>query len=338
MDRQYSRRQVVQGAGAVGLVLLAGCGRLPWQAPHQPRIPRMGYLEVTASTNAETQKQINVFEGCLVELGWLAGQNLQIEYRFADEQFERLATLADELVQLPVDVLVAVGAGTTRVAKNATSTIPIVMLLGSDPVGLGLIASLGRPGGNVTGLSQIAVELIGNRLEMLQAVVPNASLVGFLWNAALAGRGGELQLTERDAHALGLQVRELDVRAAEEFEAAFEIAVRDQVQAVLVQNNFLANAHKGRIADLALRSRLPTISALTDYPATGGLMAYGPNQAAHFRQGAVYVDKILKGAKPADLPVEQPREFEFVINLRTAQALGLTIPPHVLLQTTEVIQ
>jgi putative tryptophan/tyrosine transport system substrate-binding protein len=336
--RGWSRRRIVQGAGAVGLGLLAGCGRWPWQAPHQPKIPRMGYLEVTASANAETQKQINVFEGRLAELGWLAGQNLRIEYRFADEQYERLANLADELVQLPVDVLVAVGAGTTRVAKNATSTIPIVMLLGSDPVGLGLIASLGRPGGNVTGLSQIAVELTGKRLEHLQTIVPNASLVGFLWNAALTGRGGELQVTERDAHVLGLQVRELDVRAAEEFEAAFELAVREQVQAVLVQNNFLANAHKGRIAELALRSRLPTISALTDYPATGGLIAYGPNQADHFRQGAAYVDKILKGAAPADLPVEQPMRFDFAINLKTAQALGLTIPPHVLLQATEVIQ
>jgi putative tryptophan/tyrosine transport system substrate-binding protein len=162
--------------------------------------------------------------------------------------------------------------------------------------------------------------------------------VGFLWTATLPGRGDELQVTERDAHALGLQVRELDVRAAEEFETAFGIAVREQMQAVLVQNNFLANAHKGRIAELALRSRLPTMSGVTDYPATGGLMAYGQNQADHMRQGAGYVDKILKGASPADLPVEQPMRFDFVINLKTAQELGLTIPHHVLLQATEVIQ
>jgi putative tryptophan/tyrosine transport system substrate-binding protein len=207
-----------------------------------------------------------------------------------------------------------------------------------DPVAFGLTASLARPGGNVTGLSSIAQQLNGKRLELLKDAVPVISRVAVLWNPAIADRGAEFPETEAAGRALGLTIQSLEVRAAEELARAFAAAIQDRADALLTLDNFLLSAHLGQLVDFTTHHRLPWMSANRDWTEAGGLLAYGPNLTGQFHRAAYYVDRILKGAKPADLPVEQPMTFEYVINLKTAQALGLTIPHHVLLQATEVIQ
>jgi putative tryptophan/tyrosine transport system substrate-binding protein len=332
---RLSRRQVVQGAGTVGLGLLAGCGRLPWQEQPPAKVPRIGFLSGTSAVSGAAA--VEAFRQGLREHGYVEGQNIVVDYRFAEAEADQRRALAAELVQLPVDVIVTAGTLAVRAAKDATATIPIVVARGDDLVAFGLVASLARPGGNVTGLSTIALQLSQKRLELLKEAVPGASRVAVFWNPAIPERASEFSELASVAEALGVQLQSLEVSGTEGFESAFEAATRERADALLTLDNALTSVYRSRLVDLALRSRLPMISADRALAEAGGLMSYGPNFNEQYRRAAYYVDRILRGAKPADLPVEQPSTFDFAINLKTAQALGLTIPHHVLLQATEII-
>ena len=335
-----SRRQVVQSAGAVGLGLLAGCGRLPGQAtaPAPAKMPRLGFLAEVVDPNELTSPNHAAFLQGLRELGHVDGESISIEWRSAEGRLERLPALATELASLPADVIVASGPASIRAAEHATRTIPIVMLGSADPVGTGLVASYARPGGNVTGPSMRAPEMSGKRLELLKEVVPGASRVAVLRYMGEATEPPEWADTQEAAQALSVQLLSLEVRSPAELESAFDSAVRERAEALLIIPAPFFRPHRARLAELAARSQLPAMYQAKLYVEAGGLMAYGPSFPASFHRAAYYVDRILKGTKPADLPIEQPMRFEFVINLRTAQALGLTIPQSVLLQVTEVIQ
>ena len=332
--RVLSRRQLVQGAGAVGLGLLAGCGRWPGQAQPAGSVHWIGFL----SFDPWNLTALEAFRQGLHEHGYIEGQNVSIEARWAEGSEERLREFTADLVRRQMDVIVAVGGPAVAAAMQATTTIPIVMPASADPVGSGIIASLARPGGNVTGLSAVPAGLSGKRLELLKETVPALSRVAVLWNPSNPAHARPLQETEMAAQHLGIQVHAVETRAPDALEDAFVVASREQAQAVVVLPDGEFFEHRARLADLALKSRLPTMYEWREAAEAGGLLAYGPNRAARYRRAAYYVDRIIKGTKPADLPVEQPREFEFVVNLKTAHALGLTIPPHVLLQATEVIQ
>jgi putative tryptophan/tyrosine transport system substrate-binding protein len=331
----WSRRQLVQGAGAVGLGLLAACGRLPGQAP-APRVPRIGYL---AGGQGGAGPSRDAFLEGLRELGYVDGQNIVIEYRYVGAQADQFDALAGELVNLPVDVLVVVGARPTQAAQSATSTIPVVIAFTSDdPVAAGLVASLARPGGNVTGLSAISPQLSGKRLELVQETVGGGAPIAVLWNAANPAPRARFEETQAAAQVLGVPVQSLAVREASDLDRAFEAAVRERAAALIALRDSLTLSSQAQLVELAAKHRLPAMYEDRVWTDAGGLMAYGPSIPDMSRRAATYVDKILKGAKPSDLPVEQPMRFDFVINLKTAQALGLTIPHHVLLQATEVIQ
>jgi putative tryptophan/tyrosine transport system substrate-binding protein len=335
MPHRWTRRQVVHAAGAVGLGLLAGCGRLPGQA-QAPKVYRVGYVADRLQGN-EVSISFGAFRESMRELGYVEGQNVVYEFREGPfDQFDRLRELAAELARLPLDVIVAQGTPHALMARQATTTIPIIFTPIIDPVEAGLVASLARPGGNVTGGSLMATQLSEKRLELLVQVVPGLSRV-----AVLAGsRGQELALRqiEAAAHMLGLELQVLVVGGAEELEAVFDAAIRDGAGGILPLAHLVFNINARRVVELAERSRLPGSYPTRVFVEQGGLMAYTPSAAWQRRSSAYYVDRVLKGAHPADLPVEQPREFDFVVNLKTAQALGLTIPHHVLLQATEVIQ
>ena len=273
------------------------------------------------------------------ELGYVEGQNLLVEWRSADGDYDRLSELAAELIRLPVDLIVAEGPA-TRAAMNVTSVIPIVMVGAQDPVASGWVASLARPGGNVTGPSNITVQLSAKQLQLLQQVTPELSRVAVLWHtlpnsSSGAGPAGLLEL-QSAAPALGIQLQSLQVADASDFERVFDTAAREHAEALIVRQDAFIASQLPRVVDLGLRSGLPTMYPRRAYVEAGGLMSYGAVEDSA-RRAAVYVDKILKGARPADLPVEQPTNFNFVINLKTAEALGLTIPQHVLLQATEII-
>jgi putative ABC transport system substrate-binding protein len=328
-----SRRQLILGAGSAGLALLAGCGRLPWHAAPPPRIPRIGALTGDPPGGALRE----AFVQGLREHGYEEGRNIVVEWRLfagADE----LPRLAAELVRLPVDVLVAPGGATALAAKQATSTIPIVFATTSDPVGQGLVDSLARPGGNVTGLSSLFAPLAQKRLELLKQAAPRISRVAFLYDASEPGSVGTIPLILAAAGLLGLTVEALGVQAPEEFEQAFEAATRLPADALLASQGFLLRGQRQRIVDFAAKHRLPAMYAWREAVASGGLMSYGPDTPAQFRRAAYYVDRILKGAKPADLPVEQPMTFELVVNLKTARELSISFPPEIQLQITEAIQ
>jgi len=338
---RLSRRWVVQGAGAVGLGLLAGCGRWPGQAQPTARVPRIGFL--SASSPSANQSRLEAFRQGLRDLGYVEGESVVIEYRYAEGNLDRVSELAAELVRLQVDVIVTAAPSPTRAAKETTATIPIVMAYDVDPIGNGFVASLAHPGGNITGLSSLAPGISGKQLELLKEIVPSlsrlavlgTSLPGAYAHLALDPRSKELELA---AGALGVQLQFSDVRRPEDIEPAFGEARREHVDAAVVFASPILEAHRTRVADLAAQHRLPTVYHVREFVEAGGLMCYGVSFIGLYRRAATYVDRILKGAKPADLPVEQPMRFDLVINLQTAQALGLTIPPHVLLQATEVIQ
>jgi putative tryptophan/tyrosine transport system substrate-binding protein len=330
-----SRRQFVQGTGLVSLGWLAGCGQLPGQAQAPTRIPRVGYL---MSSVPAASPQVAAFSAGLTELGYVEGQNIVVEYRFAKGREDRLPALAAELVQLPVDAIVTGGPPATLAAHRATHTIPIVQAVGPDLVDIGLAASLARPGGNVTGHSPLRTQLTGKRLELLKETVPTASRVAALGNPGVPGWVDEVSAVRGVAQALELPFYSLQVREEGDLEGAFHAATSERVAALVVLSGTVFMANRARLTSLAAQHRLPATYFQREFVAAGGLMSYGPSNAALHRRAAYYVDRILKGAKPADLPVEQPREFELVINLRTAQALGLTIPQYVLLQATEVMQ
>jgi putative ABC transport system substrate-binding protein len=329
---RLSRRRVVQGAGLAGVELLAGCGPLRFQRTDTVRVPRVGFLSLNAFDAASQE----AFRQHLRTLGYVDGQTVVIEYRSAEGQDERSPALAAELVALPVDVIVAQGLAVARAVSAVTSTVPIVFAGVSDPVGSGLVASLARPGGNLTGLSAFATELSGKRLQLLKDTLPTLARVVVL--AAHTTSPTQVHETEVAASALGLQLRLLEVRGPDDLEPAFEAAAAAQAEGLVVLLGAPLVAVSSRIADLAIARHLPSIAPDRRFTDVGGLMSYGPNLAEMWQRAAVYVDKILKGAKPADLPVEQPRELDFVINLKTAQALGVTIPQHVLLQATEFSQ
>jgi putative ABC transport system substrate-binding protein len=284
--------------------------------------------------------RLEVFRQQLRELGYLEGKNIVLEARWADGKMDRLGELAIELVGRKVDVLVTFG-GTAPVAaaKKATATVPIVMAAGgSDPVATGLVASLARPGGNVTGLSNSFTDLRGNQMELLKETIPKLSRVAVIWNPDSPTADSGFRFTESEARALGLKFQSLKVTKAGDFDNVFQAAKKERAGAMLVTANPLIFTHFGRIAELAAKNRLPTIHPQREFVEAGGFMMYGPSEAEIYRRTAIYVDKILKGAKPADLPVEQPMKFELVINLKTAKQFELTIPPNVLARADRVIR
>jgi putative ABC transport system substrate-binding protein len=310
---------------------------MPLDAGAQPtgRMPRIGILS-TAPTTAAGRSPFNALRDGLRELGYVEGKNIAFEYRLAGGKYERLPELAADLVRLPVDVIVTDGGDEpARAALNATKTIPIVMGTSSEPVERGLVASLARPGGNVTGFTTLSMELAGKRLQLLKEIVPTATRIGVLWDQTSAPR--QFRAVEAAAPSLGVHLESLAVRGPADFEAAFDIAVRQRVGALLQLPSRTLSDHRNTIAERALRHRLPGMFEL-GYEVTGALASYGARVSDNFRRAAVYVDKILKGARPGDLPIEQPAKFHLVINLRTARALGLTIPPQVLLQATKIIE
>jgi putative ABC transport system substrate-binding protein len=308
-------------------------GPLAVQAQQRGKIPLVGVLRPTSSTDPLTE----AFRQGLRDLGYVEGHNIRLAYRFAEGQFERLPALAAELVRLPVNVLVTDGPGALA-AQHATATIPIVFLLGSDPVADGLVASLAQPGGNVTGLSTMGEELAAKRLELLTAVVPSLSRLGILWNPGRPAYARQITEIHAVSARVGIHVDVLEVRSPPEFEHACRTMVDKGVEAVTVLDDGMFYNERTRIVALAAQSQMPAMYSHRGYVEAGGLLSYGPNLPALFRRAATYVDKILKGAKPGELPVEQPTQFALVINLKTAQALGLTILPTLLFQATDVIR
>jgi putative tryptophan/tyrosine transport system substrate-binding protein len=327
--RRVCRRGFVRGVA--GLAVLAGCGRLPGQAQAPTRVPRIGYLSAARAAPAVEQG--------LQDLGYVHGQTIILEPRIAGAQLDRLPALAAELVHLPVDVIMTTGGIATLAAQQATSTIPIVQAAGgADLVREGIVASYARPGGNVTGLTEIVPELSAKRLELLQQAVAGLARVAVLWNPAAPLAVSSFGETQEAARLLGIQLESLEVHGPDELKSVIEGAARGPADALLVLSDPLTISQQAHIAALAGTSRLPSMFDRREYAAAGGLLSYGPDVVEMQRRAATFVDKILKGAKPADLPIERPMRFDFIINFQTAQALGLTIPPHVLLQATEVIQ
>jgi putative tryptophan/tyrosine transport system substrate-binding protein len=338
MPHRWSRRQVVQGLGAVGLGLLAGCGRLPWQAPAPARVPRIGVLQISPEFGVPYPNNQAFLEG-LHELGYVDGATIRIEWRYAEGRVERFPELLAELVQLPVELIATEGPAAIAAAQQATATIPIVMQVTGDPVGLGLVDSLARPGGNVTGVATLAPELGAKRLQQVKDVLPDATRIAVLWNAANPAKLVEFREMQAAAPIVGVEIYSAEVRGPADVDAALAAVVSSRSDALAVLQDALVTGNRVRVGEAAARNRLAVFAATREYVVeTGYLLGYGARVSALFRRSAVYVDKILKGAQPADLPVEQPREFDFIINAKTAQALGLTIPQHVLYQATEVIQ
>jgi putative ABC transport system substrate-binding protein len=278
------------------------------------------------------------FRQGLRELGYVEGKNIVIEYRYAEEKLDRLPALAAELVRLKVDVIVSGGPGATRPAKEATNTIPVVMTFDNDPVANGFVASLARPGGNITGLSTLAPEISGKQLELLKEIVPKLSRVAVLGSSTNPGNAHTLKETELAAGALAVKLQYLDVQKPRDIETAFRAAGKGRAEAVVVLGNPVLASQRTQFANLAVKTRLPAIYWRSDIVESGGLMSYGVSFSDLDRRAATYVDKILKGAKPADLPVEQPTKFELVINLKAAKQIGLTIPPNVLARADRVIR
>ena len=334
-SRRPPRWQMRAGVvlAVVILSLSAGCAFLP---PGMGRVHRVGYLTSSAPDSPASVDGFQQFRQRLQEIGYVEGQNLAIEYRYSDGKDERFSLLADELVGLPVDVIVVGDSRAIPTVKAATSIIPIVMANSGDVVGQGLVQSLAQPGGNLTGLTNLSRPLNGKRLELLLAAVPGASRVAVLWNSAHPGEALDWGDSQTVAPTLGIELVSLGVQSAEELEGAFHTAIGKHADALYVMPDPLTNTSAKRIAELAARSRLPAIFGTKLFMDYGGLMYYGPSRAAMFRRAADYVNKILTGANPATLPIEQPVRFELIINLGTARALGLTIPEEVLSQATEV--
>jgi len=308
----------------------------PADAQQPTKVPRIGFLGATSlSANRD---RIEAFRQGLRELGYVEGKNIIIEYRYAEGKRDRLSELAAELVRLKVDVIVSGGAAATRPAKEATSTIPIVMTGDSDPVGSGFVASLARPGGNITGLATLSPELSGKRLELLKEVVSKLSRVAVLGDSSNPTNAQNLKETELAAGALGVKLQYLDVLSSKDLETAFRAAGKGRAEAVLLLGGAVFVSQRTQVAELAVKSRFPAIYYRLDFVEDGGLMSYATSLADLSRRAATYVDKILKGRKPADLPVEQPTKFELIINLKAAKQIGLTIPPNVLVRADRVIK
>jgi len=318
---------------ALGAMLIMLCFAAEAQQP--TKIPRIGFLTGFLSSTPAREEG---FRQGLRELGYVEGKNIVIESRYAEGIPGREHALAIELVGLKVDIIVTNGASATRAAKEATNTIPIVMAQDPDPIGNGFVASLARPGGNITGLSNLNRELSGKRLELLKEVVPRLSRVAVFGTSTFPGTAQNLKETELAAGAMRVQLQYLDVLDPKDIETAFRGASKGRAQAVLTLGGNVLNSHRTQVVELAAKSRLPAIYVIREYVEAGGLMSYGASITDLFRRAATYVDKILKGAKPADLPVEQPIKFELIINLKAAKQISLTIPPNVLVRADKVIR
>jgi putative tryptophan/tyrosine transport system substrate-binding protein len=301
------------------------------QAQQAAKIRRIGYL----FTGFQPPKE---FSDAMVKFGYIEGKNIVYENRSAEGREDRLSELAADLVRLNVDVIVAPGAAAGLAAKGATKTIPVVYLGGGDPVDLGIVDSLARPGGNITGVTEISPELTGKRLELLKESFPKTIIVAVLVRTGAPGISDQLRRLETVAKGLGLKLKLIEVQAANEFEKSFSKFTRPAGTALIEMPNPLFHANSKQIVEFAVKNRLPTIFHSKDFVEAGGLMAYGADFADLYRRAAVYVDKILKGTKPSDLPVEQPMKFEFIINLKAAKQIGLTIPPNVLVRADRVIR
>jgi len=319
---------------ALGAMLLAVC--FPAQAQQPTRIPHIGIL--TTFSPSVVSARIEGFRQGLRELGYVEGKNIVIEWRSAGGNNDRLPVLAAELVGLKVDVIVSPGPTATRAFKEATSTIPIVMAQDTDPVGSGFVASLARPGGNITGLATLAPEMGGKQLELLKEIVPKLSRMAVIGNSTIPGDAQALRETVLAAGAYEIYLRYLDVMDTKDLEATFRVAAKGRADGLLVLGNPYLNAQRKQVVDLAVKHRLPATYTRPEYIDAGGLMYYGTNYPDLFRRAAYYVDKILKGAKPGDLPIEQPKKFELIVNLKAAKQIGLTISPNVLARADRVLK
>ena len=306
------------------------------EAQQPTKIPRIGYLLGVSLSASSTRTE--AFRQGLRDFGYVEGKNIIIEWRSAEGKFDRLPALAAELVRLKVDVIVTAGPIPTRAAKEVTSTIPIIMTQDPDPVGNGFVASLARPGGNITGLSTLAPELSGKQLELLKEIIPKLTRVAVFGTSTRAGNAQALKEIELAAGAFKVKLQYLDVLDPKDIETAFQGATKGRAEAVLVLQSAVFFSQRTQIAELAIKSRLPAIYYTTEFVEAGGLMSYATSYTDLFRRAATYVDKILKGRTPSDLPVEQPMKFEFVVNLKAAKQIGLTIPPNVLVRANKVIR
>ncbi len=330
-NRRWMKRLALALVGLFALLLAADAQE------HKPgKVPRVGLLSDESVSLAWAA--LSAFSKGLRDLGWVEGQNFTFERRYAEGKYEVLPGLAAELVRLRVDVIVPFGTPATRAAKNATETIPIVFARVGDPVGSGLVRSLARPGGNLTGVSVLSVELGAKRLELLREALPGVTRVGLLWDPSFSPAAPELRQIEGAARSFGVEIQPVAVQRPEEFEGALLAMKRQRAGAVYVMGGIVFSEHPKRLADLAAKIRLPIMAWRRELVEAGGLLSYGPNFPDMYRRAAGYVDKVLKGAKPADLPVEQPTQLELVINLKTARTLGLTIPPSLLARADQVIE
>jgi putative ABC transport system substrate-binding protein len=321
--------------GALGVILVALCTT---EAQQLKKIPRIGFLPAGGNPN-DPGPQVEAFRQGLRDLGYAEGRNILVEYRYSEGKRDRIPSFVGELVRLRLDVLVLVTLPAIEAAKQATKTIPIVMVTTQDPVATGIIDSLARPGGNITGLTRLTRDLSGKRLELIQEVIPRTSRVGVLWDAGSPGVIIGFKEYEAVARALNLQLQSLEVRGpSPDIQGTFQAAIKGRVSALISVTTVLLTAYSRQIVDLALKNRLPLMSESPILAEMGGLISYSANENESFRRAAVYVDKILKGTKPADLPVEQPTKFLFVINLKTAKQIGVVIPPNVLYPQQEFVQ
>ncbi|MBI2996833.1 MAG: ABC transporter substrate-binding protein [Deltaproteobacteria bacterium] len=330
----------MKAAGLI-LTLILGILAMPIaaEAQRQAKVPRLGYVSGSGDPSA-AGPHVEAFRQGLRDRGYIEGKNILVEYRYAEGKLDRVPGLVAELLQLKIDVLViGLLLPGVRAAKEATKIIPIVMVSAVDPVAAGIVGSLARPGGNITGLATLQRDLSGKRLELLKEVVPGMSRVGVLWDANAPGPVIAFKEYEAAARILKAELQSLEVRGPNpDLEGAFQAAAKGRANALITIRNPVLRRYPKRIAELAIKNRLPSMYEGSDYVEAGGLMYYGANDAEMFRRAAIYVDRILKGAKPAELPVEQPTKFDLVINLKTAKALGLTIPQSVLLRVDEVIE
>jgi putative ABC transport system substrate-binding protein len=327
-----NNKKVVCLALSVTLLTLS----CPAYAQQPKKVPRIGFL--SSLSPAVVSDRLEAFRQGLRELGYVEGKNIVLEWRYAEGKTERLPDLAAELVRLKVEVIVTGGPAVNRQAKEATATIPIVMAFDNDPVGNGFAASLARPGGNITGLSTYYPEISGKQLELLKEIVPRLSRVAVLGNSTVPGNAQALRETELAAGLFGVKLQYLDVRDPKDIETAFQAAIKGRANAVLVLGSQVVTSHPKQFVELAAKNQLPAIYWSPEFVEAGGLMTYSVSITDLFRRTATYVDKILKGAKPADLPVEQPMKFDLVINLKAAKQIGLTIPPNVLARADKVIR
>jgi putative ABC transport system substrate-binding protein len=328
-----NRRKLFVALGAGALAAPFAC------FPQQPgKVWRVGYLSQRARPDSLDSGVFGAFRRGMRELGYVEGKSLEIEWRFADSRFQQLPALAAELVRLRVDVIVSVGTAATSAAQKATATIPIVIATAPDPVGSGFVASLARPGGNITGLSNLATDISPKHLEMLLSLVPKLSRVAILVNPANASHVVTLKNVQAAAQKTNVKIVPAEARTVLEIEKAFSAMVREKAGAVIVARDGLFTQQERQIAELAAKNRLPTIAGNREFVEAGGLISYGQNNADNYRRAAAFVDKIFKGAKPSDLPVEQPTKFEFIINRKAAKALGLNIPQSLLISADQVIE